>query len=155
MKYFISLVVLFVSFVSFAGPEDHINNQSCYSLQKLHAPESIPQTVCVEEVSLDVATNSLTIYSYFQAPLYKSLKTTSVIRQTEDTYSFKAESLVYNVTGGGCEEAESVRLLFSGIADFNGYVDPTTLSVQVEHDYTVDSCHSRRQINTYNYLFTP
>lgn len=154
MKTFTSMVLVLISAVAFAGPEDHIQAQKCYNLVVAKGEvvsAHVPTQICLESVTLDTGTGQVDIYSYFQPLLYKNLKTDSLIRHTEDRYKYKVSSVVYQDEGAVCSASENVSLEIAGETDFTGYGDIDYLDIQVRHETLRDSCHSYPEEVIYKY----
>ena len=155
MKRLIVALVVVVSAVVNAGPEEHMQDQKCYNL--VIAPNTqvnvhVPSQICLENVTLDTATNLVSIYSYFWPDLYRSLKTEVAIRNTEDSYKFQVSTVLFDSWQSGCGNGENVKLLISGNTDFTGVGDTGALEVKVVELITNDTCHSRPQETVYKYM---
>ena len=155
MKLLLSMVISFVSVASFAGPEDHIQDQKCYALVATPGPyvsPHIPSEVCFESVTIDLVHNEVIIYSYFAPMMFADAKIISLIRNTEDTYKYRLRNILFADWKNVCSDGETVTLFISGQSDFNGIADMNQdFNVSVEQEATRDSCHSEPQTIVYNY----
>lgn len=153
MKLILGLSIIFASMVSMAGPEDHISAQVCYYIQKTqYVPTNVPSQICLETLDVNPMNSTISIYSYFYPKFYTNVKLTSLIRKTEDNYSFKAESILLNEWQSGCGDGETVTMHISGLTDFNGSGDIYTLEISVEQNFTNDTCHSEPQTTVFKYV---
>lgn len=153
MKLILSLFIYAASAVALAGPEDHIAAQVCYDIQKTqYVPTNVPSQICLETLDINPMNNTISIYSYFYPKFYTNVKLTSLIRITEDNYSFKAESVLFNEWNSGCGDGETVTMHISGLTDFNGSGDISALKISVEQDFTNDTCHSEPQTTVFKYV---
>ncbi|MEQ1723550.1 MAG: hypothetical protein ABL930_10270 [Pseudobdellovibrio sp.] len=155
MKLILSLFVVLSGLTAFAGPEDHIAAQVCYQLQNAkNAPKDIPQEVCLETLNVYPQDNTINIYSYFYPNLFKDMTLSSLIRNTEDTYKFKAESVLRNEWQSGCGDGNKITLFIDGQTDFNGdgQNELGNLKIRIEQDQTNDTCHSEPQTTVYKYV---
>jgi hypothetical protein len=147
------LLVTLLSVSAFAGPEDHIFNQTCYDLVKTEGQvlnKSVPEEICLETLNIDLSRETIAIESYFQAGYYSKMKVTYLARKNEDYYAFRARNnLKYDWIS--CGTGETVALELRGLVSNygEGFVDQ--LEVFVETENTYDSCHSESEINYYNY----
>lgn len=154
MGKFLVIFSVLVGLTANAGPEEHISAQTCYYLNTADASTaaaSVPRSVCLESLSINPMTSALYIYSYFQSSLFQGTKVTSLIRTTEDSYSFVAKNSLLNNWQSGCGEGESTALVLSGITDFNGVGEVDKLQVKVVYSSTNDTCHSRPSTTEYLY----
>lgn len=154
MKTIISVGILISSLVAFAGPEDHVQAQVCYNLsakQIATKGEHVPLQVCLEDISINTEKNVASIYSYFNQDLFKNVKVSSLIRQTEDKYRFELTSIIHEDWEVICGEGQTVTLKIKGEADFTGAVSKEALTVTVEDEFTNDSCHSPGRMTEYIY----
>jgi hypothetical protein len=156
MKWIAILAVTMFSFHLSAGPEEHKAAQTCYVLDAEQAGEAdaeIPLEICLETLNIDVTThaNDISVYSYFQPQLFQGLKVTSLIRQNEDQYTFKASNILLDRWESGCGEGQTVELTISGLTDFLGTGDVTRLEVSVTETTLHDVCHSHPQTTKFIY----
>lgn len=149
------IAVLLLSLNVFAAPEDHLQNQVCYDLKlrqgQTYRPQEVPENVCVEQVQIDVNLTKIYIESYFQSQLFQNLKLKSLIRQTEDSYHYEAESVYVSDWQSACGDGTEATLKISGDSDFNGYVNPASLKVTVTYEHTNDTCHSDPREQQFDY----
>ena len=155
MKNIIVLLTLVLGMNAFAGPEDHMANQTCYDVQTTpgqYVPMAIPREICLEQLSIDPWANQITVHSYFQSELlFKGLKLTSLIRRNEDYFDFKASNVIFNQWNSGCGEGERTQLMISGLVDFAGESDVRSLHVTAEDEVSNDICHSQSQTTVFTY----
>ncbi len=153
MKTMIYLVLMMVSLVAVAGPEDHKQSQKCYFLSSLQAitDDKIPAEICLEDVALDPATGKVSIHSYFFPKMFENLEVDSLIRQTEDRFSFTVSKVLFNSLDSGCDQGESVKLIIGGEADFVGTVNNEVLNITVQHHIIGNTCHSQGYTKIYKY----
>ena len=87
-KLLIAIATVLVSSISFAGPEEHKDAQTCFVPEKqvIYAPER----VCIETVNVDLTTDKITVYSYFNYKLTEGFVLTNLVRKNEDWFRFKA-----------------------------------------------------------------
>ena len=155
MKLILSLFFVLSGLSAFAGPEDSISAQVCYQLQNAkNAPKEIPQEVCLETLNIYPQYNTINIYSYFYPNLFKGMKLNSLIRNTEDSYKFKAENVLLEEWDFGCGEGNKITLFVDGKTDFNGngQNELGQLDISIEQDFTNDTCHTRPQTTVYKYV---
>ena len=77
MKMFSVIVSILVSFAAVAGPEEHMQAQTCYyinSERDVVIDSKIPTQICLESLDINSANESIEIYSYFFSDLYKKMK---------------------------------------------------------------------------------
>lgn len=141
------LIVLISAFClnAFAGPEEHIAAQVCYAQASANPVANAPQRICLEEGSLNLDNNSISIYSYFMPYLYKDLSVNHLARRNENGYRFRSAALLERESGAMCGSAFESVLKISGISDNDGLIDISFLEITIEHSYTADTCHSRPQ----------
>lgn len=143
------------SFNAFAGPEDHISAQTCYSLKSAPAVAAIPQRVCVEQISInniDTDEATLNIYSYFNQKYFENMKLSYLARHNENGFSFKAASVLAESYEFGCGSAEKATLQIAGRADNDGLADAGYIEVSAKYETLADTCHSRPQVQTFEYI---
>lgn len=154
MKVFSILILTLASFSAFAGPEDHIADQTCYFLEASSpAPTSyvIPLKVCLEKISVNLPEQKVSVYSYFSPEFYTNLKLDYLARHNENGFSFRASSVINQTSNGSCDAASTTVLNIAGRTDNDGAVAPTDLTISVDHLSTSDICHSAAEKTTYNY----
>lgn len=154
MKMLISLFLITINLNAFAGPEDHISQQTCYEVnesQKALLSANVPSRVCLERLSIDQANNTIAVQSYFQPELFRGLELQVFFRQNEDYFKFQATNLLVDQNGSGCEESEKVELSMSGLMRFDHAVQLNELDISVRRDLQVDSCHSKLQSEVFHY----
>ena len=138
----------------FAGPEEHIAAQTCYSL-KSPAPTVIPQRVCLEEITITephTDTATINIYSYFNQNYFNNMKLTYLARHNEDSYAFRAANILLENYESGCGSAEKATLQVNGRVDVYGVGQPEYVDIAVKYETLVDTCHSKTQVRTYEYI---
>lgn len=154
MKTILAILALTASLSAVAGPEEHEQAQKCYVLSALDAKRAtdlVPEQICLETIKVDLATDTIDVYSYFFNDLFKNMKLNSLIRQSEDFYSFKSSNTFYNSENEQSGQIERLTVLLSGKVDFNGYGDPAELNVEVKQErrYTP---HSSTNSTVYQYV---
>ena len=156
MKSILATAAFFLcSFNAFAGPEDHISAQTCYSLKSAPVVAAIPQRVCIEQISInniDTDEATLTIYSYFNQKYFENMKLTYLARHNENGFSFKAANVLAESYEFGCGSAEKATLEIAGRVDNDGLTEPQYLEVSATYETLADTCHSRPQIQTFEYI---
>lgn len=152
MKSAILALSLFVSLFALANPEEHLQNQTCYDLvDAVAAPASIPREVCLESLFIDTDKRVAYVSSPSQSSYFKNIDITSLIRKTEDAFSFTLQKSILIYFAGTCDVTEFVDLMISGEVDYAGDGDVATLNVSVRRTYTPDSCHSDDRETIYQY----
>lgn len=124
MKALITLMTLVFSLTAVAGPEEHMQAQTCYYLiaeESSPINNDIPTQICLESLTVDTSAETISIYSYFYSDLYKNLKLNYIARKNEDSFSFRASNLVRNDIVG--TEVQKITLFISGRVDNQGEVD--------------------------------
>ncbi len=157
MKYLFMFAALVSTSVSFAGPEEHISAQACYVLDaasKAQAINLVPEVICFETLNIDPANSEIQVYSYFKSyqDTFSNLKITSLIRNTEDTYKYKAEKVLIYEEGPACGKLTNLVLKMNGIVDFMGFGDITSQTLKVEQTLSNDVCHSYEETVLLNYI---
>lgn len=136
MKKLLLSVVVLTSLNSFAGPEDHISNQTCYGLkdasQATLASTYVPTQICLEEITIDDAKNSISVYSYFMPNLFKNIKLDYFARKNEDFYRFRSSSRLADQAQVATNQDVTVDLSISGLVDNYGSTDLRDLEVSVK-----------------------
>lgn len=136
MKKLLLSVVVLASLNSFAGPEDHVMAQKCYSLkdttQVQHLTVYVPTQICLEELTIDDSKNTITIYSYFMADLFKNLKLDYFARKNEDFYRFRSSSRLADQAQVATNQDVTVDLNISGLVDNYGSTDLGDLEITVQ-----------------------
>lgn len=151
MKSLIIFALVTMSSFAFAGPEDHMY-ESCYSTNEV-LPTEIPIKFCFDDAYLKADSNTLYVDgTYSNVP--RTMNTTTLIRNTEDSYKFTATANIVNKWESGCGEGVTANLTISGKADFNGYTDPKSLKFTVKYEVTNDTCHSWPQDFTVEYFLS-
>ncbi len=148
------LVTALVSLNVFAGPEEHKEAQTCYALKAqegVYVSAEVPLEICLETLEINPMTQQISAYSYFQPQLFANLTVTSLVRKNEDTYSFKASSLLLDRWESGCGEGHTVEMKISGETDFLGKGNPQALEVSVDEVTLNDVCHSHPQYEHFTY----
>lgn len=154
MKSLLGTLVILCSLQSFAGPEEHIAAQTCYVPSNQAMKATIPQRVCLEEIfvsSVDGAVPALNIYSYFSREYFQDMTLTYLARHNEDSYSFRGSKILLQNWESGCGSAEKVTLEVSGRVDNDGLGLASAVDVSVKYETTNDTCHSKAQVNIYEY----
>ncbi len=157
MKYLFIFAALLLTSVSYAGPEEHIQSQSCYFLDaasKTQAINLVPEQICFETLNIDPANQEIQVYSYFKQyqDLFNQMKVTSLIRNTEDTYKYAAEKVLVDEDGAGCGNLTKIVIKMSGLVDFMGYGDVSAQNLKVEQTLSNDVCHSYEETVLLNYV---
>lgn len=136
MKKLLLSVVVLASLNSFAGPEEHIANQTCYTLKDVSqvalATSYVPTQICLEEVTVNSDTNTISVYSYFMSDLFKNLKLNYFARKNEDGFRFRASSNLATEAEVSAVETVTSDLLISGITDNYLSADVRFLDIQVK-----------------------
>jgi hypothetical protein len=138
MKFILSLLILTAGFNVFAGPEDHIQNQSCYDLENpadLQISANVPTEVCLEALLVDLSDESISVYSYFMQSLFSTLKLNKLNRHNEDYFKFKSVAFI------AMDQSEPAELTISGTVDNYGQANVNYLDISVR---------SNNQILIYN-----
>lgn len=138
---------------AWAGPEDHIQNQICYNLKpgQTQASAELPLQVCIEEISMDLSTETVSIYSYFQRSLFENIQVDYLARKNEDYFSVRTSSEFYKNWNSGCGDGLTLTVKVNGLSDNWGVMDPQNLTVIVEQEMTNDTCHSKPQKTVFVY----
>ncbi len=147
MKVLIALSVLALSIAAHAGPEEHKQAQTCYYVVAEEGSElndGVPSEICLETLNVDTSAETISVYSYFNADLFKNLKLTSVTRKNEDTYGFKAVSALED----GLNET---KLFVNGQVNNYGESDVTYLDIKVEQVVKKIYVETPYVKNTYKY----
>jgi len=159
MKSFLFVAILFSSAICFAGPEDRIHVQACYSIQDRdlsNVSYFAPKEICFEELTVD--TKASKIYVYSNSSNYQQylndLKLTSLIRQTEDVFSYRAESVIFEQAERHCEDGIKLILKFEGNVDFSGFGNIDSQNLTLVQEYKADVCHSRAEVSEFKYVRT-
>ena len=167
MKTVILLSMILASAVSFAGPDDHIQNQVCYTIaaeNQAKAAAELPLELCFESVQLhltqlnsNLPADSIEVYSYFShySNYLKNLKLTSYIRETEDEFTFNSSAVLVDREEQHCEDSVKITLDFNGRASaINGVADLGTQELTLTQITKADVCHSNFEKNVFNYVRT-
>lgn len=87
-KLLVLISTVFLSTIALAGPEEHRDAQTCYVPEKqvIYAPER----VCIETVSVDLESEKINVYSYFNYKLTEGFTLVSLSRKNEEWFRFKA-----------------------------------------------------------------
>ncbi len=148
MKKLMCSAFLLLSVNAFAGPEDHMYD-SCYTANK-NVPSSMFSTLCFADVVLNLSKSTLD-FSGYAMTMPNQMATESLYRKTEDSYFYVAKKNIVNKWESGCGEGLKVDLVVTGEADFNGTIDPKSLSVIALIEETNDTCHSHSQESVIEY----
>ena len=154
MKALIAAVILLTTFNVFAGPEDHIANQTCYRLNQKQAAlanNNIPQQICLETLTVNTDGTEIRAYSYFTPNLFNNLKLTYHARRNENGFSFRSDNILVNQWESGCGDGERVVLSIKGQTDNDGVASVEYLDVKVSQELTNDVCHSQPQETVFTY----
>jgi hypothetical protein len=155
MKHLILTLAILTSSAAFAGPEEHINAQVCYELQLEEGQvpsKNVPDSVCVETLLIDLNTEEIEVYSYFQKQLVEDMTVTSLLRKNEDYYSFKSSKTLVNNWNAGCGDGENTVLFINGLTDNYGLADVNYLDIFVTSEVANDTCHSTPAKVVYKYI---
>jgi hypothetical protein len=147
MKILIGLSILILSIAAHAGPEEHIQAQTCYYVvaeESSRLNDGVPTEICLETLDVDTSTETISVFSYFNANLFKNLKLTSVSRKNEDTYSFKSVSAIE-------DSLNQTKLFVNGQVNNYGESDVNFLEIKVEQIVKKINVESPNEINTYKY----
>ncbi len=134
MKKIILSVTLLTSLISFAGPEEHLQNQVCYRMKPVQIERAsvyTPKEVCIESLTVDTNSNKVFAESYFMPELFKDLKLTSIVRKNEDFFRFSAVNKLAEQVQVATDQSVNIDLTISGIVDNYGVVDISDLKVSV------------------------
>ena len=74
-----------------------------------------------------------------------------LLRKNEDFYWFKSSAVLLNSWNSGCGDGEKTELLISGLVDFRRARNAADLTISVNSEQTIDTCHSRPALTTYCY----
>lgn len=155
MKFVIGFIALALSFNAFAGPEEHIQNQSCYVIQVSKnqvVPTSVPTEICLEDIYVSAAAKNIVVFSYFQAELWKDLKLDQFTRVDDYQFAYQASKDIFEKWEGSCGDGEINTLKVSGVTDITGRGTPGEVKISVSHYTTRDNCHTEPQEDgTYQY----
>ena len=136
MKKLLISVVVLASLNSFAGPEEHISAQTCYSLKNVAqaalASKYVPTQICLEEVTIDSSNETIKIYSYFMSDLFKDLKLDYFARKNEDYFRFRSSNRLADQAQVATNQDVTVDLNISGLVDNYGYSDLRDLEITVK-----------------------
>lgn len=165
MKMLLMLSVLLTGVVSFAGPEEHIQAQVCYTIaaaDQARAHSELPLELCFEKLNVHLSEpiyeteETIEVYSYFSqySKYLNTLKLTSLIRSTEDEYSYKAESVLVNRSESHCDDGVKITLQMDGRVDIAGYGDISAQNVTLTQVTQADTCHSKYETNVFKYVRT-
>lgn len=167
MKSVILLSVLLAGAVSFAGPEDHIQAQVCYSIASEDYPKAAPELpleLCFEKVQLHLTVlnnnlkqDSIELYSYFSyySNYLNTVKLTDYVRVNEDEYTFKASSVLVDREERHCEDAVKITFDVEGRASaINGEAELGTQTLTLTQITKADVCHSNYVKNVFKYVRT-
>lgn len=165
MKSVILLSFLLAGALSFAGPEDHIQAQVCYTISAEDYPKAaseLPVELCFEKVQLHLTVfnnnlkqDSIEIYSYFShySNYLNTVQLKDYVRVTEDEYSFKASSVLVDREESHCEDSVKITLDFEGRASaINGEAELGTQTLTLTQVTKADVCHSNYAKNVFKYI---
>ena len=151
MKNLLAVGMIFASINVFAGPEDHMY-ESCYSAVK-GLPANVYSTLCFDDASLNLNNNTVE-FSGYVANMPSPFETETLYRKNEDFYFFVAKKNLINKWESGCGEGLKIDLVVTGEADFNGYIDPKSLSMTALVEETNDTCHSKASVKSVEFKLT-
>lgn len=149
MKLLLSVLFVFASFSSFAGPEDRV--RVCYARETQSASLHIPTHICLESLTIDFDTQKVHVENYFDQSLLNGLTLKSVSRHNEDRLHFTASKVLFSSWDSGCGAGEEIEVHISGTTDFDGFISPTNLTVSTTQKVTYNTCHSRPQVQKFSY----
>ncbi len=135
MKKLLMSALLLTTIHTFAGPEDHFQNQVCYRMkseQVQFASTYTPTEICIENLTIDTNSDKVYVVSYFMSELFKDLKVTSVIRKNEDFFRFSALNRLADQAQTATNQSVDVDLTISGLVDNNGIADVSNLKISVK-----------------------
>jgi hypothetical protein len=147
MKILIALSVLILSIAAHAGPEEHKQAQTCYYVvaeESSQLNDGVPTEICLETLNVDTSAETISVYSYFNANLFKNLKLTSVTRKNEDAFSFKSVSAIE-------DGFNQTKLFVSGKVNNNGEADVNYLDIKVEQIVKKIYVETPYVLNTFKY----
>lgn len=150
---FVSAASLLIAAQSFAGSPAA---RACYALSEIHVNEpslpakQVPWQICLDQVSYNSASHTLTIASSTDGALFRSLKVERAVREGTGEV-FSASSVFAESQAAGCGKAEQFRVLVAGKADAQGGVNANSLKLYVEHALTLDSCYKPAWKKVYQY----
>ncbi len=154
MKLALSILTLVFSMTAFAGPEDHLQNQTCYVADVKAGevlPASVPAEICLEDVVVNAEANSISIFSYFQPEIWEDLGLIIAYKRSQTEFKFLASKVLSENSDTSCGNAEVVELFVIGLTDAKGKGNPAAVEISVTHRVTRDSCHSDGQTIFYPY----
>ncbi len=154
MKLAVSVLALVFSTVAFAGPEDHFQNQTCYRANvksDVVLPTGVPAEICLEEVVVNLETNSISVFSYFQPEVWEDLGLITLIKRSEAEFKFLASKMLSENSDTACGKAEFVELYVIGLTDVKGKGNPNAVEINITHRVTQDSCHLEGETTIYQY----
>ncbi len=154
MKLALGFVALIFSITSFAGPEEHFQNQSCYVADVKEGsilPVGVLAEICLEDVIVNAETNSISIFSYFQPEVWEDLGLLTLVKRSDVEYKFLASKVLSENSDTACGKAEVVELYVSGLTDIKGNGNPAAVEISVTHRVTQDSCHLEGETTLYQY----
>jgi hypothetical protein len=167
MKAIIALSVLLTATISYAGPEDHFNDQTCYTIAAEDYPKAaseLPLEICFEKVQLhltilnsNLKEDSIELYSYFSihSQYLNNLKLTEYIRVTEDEYSYKASSVLVDREERHCEDSVKITLDVDGhVSAVDGVGDIAAQNITLTQVTKADVCHSNYDKHVFKYQRT-
>lgn len=156
MKKLLLSVAVLTSLNSFAGPEEHISNQTCFSLknsaQAALASKYVPTQICLEEVTIDSSKETIQIYSYFMSDLFKNLKLDYFARKNEDYFRFRSSSRLVDQAQVATNQDVTIDLNISGIVDNYGSSDVRYLDVSVTQVKETFPDASLRETTVFEYI---
>ncbi len=153
MKIFTVLLTLVFSLAAVAGPEEHKQAQTCYSIVSAESSEinsNVPAEICLETFSVDTSSEKVFVYSYFDAKIFKNIKLDSLTRKNEDFFNFKS----FNVFRDDIDElgnTQKLTIIISGLVDNVGEADVTALNLTVNQFIGKTYTESAVVKNTYKY----
>lgn len=147
MKIMTVLMALVLSTSVMAGPEEHQSAQTCYFIVKEESSalnDSIPTQICLESLAVDTSAEKIEVYSYFFSDLYKNLKLNYVARKNEDSFSFRASSVLR-------DDLEKIKLFINGRVDNYGEANLSELEIRVEQVVNKEFVETPYVKNVYKY----
>jgi hypothetical protein len=155
MKVLLSAFAVLFGLSSYAGPEDHLPYQTCYSLSEgftaAYAAD-VPPQVCLETLAINRSDKSVSVFSYVQPKLFSGLQVTQLVQQKEDRYAFAAQSVLSRKWDSACGAGAVETLKVSGFTDALGEANLQALTIVIERVKVADTCHPQPQVQTFTYV---
>lgn len=147
MKLILGLSLSLLSTLAVAGPEEHRDIQTCYYPQLNSNTKS--NGICLEEISVNLQSAELSIYSYFMPEMFKSLKVTTLTRRNENGFTLKTKGVLVNSLNSETCSGEHVSLIVNGQVDNDGVGEVQYLEISTET--TKYDSHCNLNVQTLRY----